>query len=269
MRLAEHWVDVKRRDAERLLTLIRDLADPLPAPDPPSFRLERSASFETLYANDRRVRHAGIDVPLRSIAAYAALHLGNFDELNFAALNRALVLVLANVLHVAPTAAEIEAESMPFRRRRGLETEALLATWLEAHGLAHESFVALMPEVATCRRLQRWLLVRDRGMHRTRWLLDELRLRDEYSDVASAAAQQRRVLEAWNPEAGGEALPDDVDLETLAADHHRSTAWRVDTALSDWAEEAGFATGQDLARSCCAPPGSANACGRRPALWPR
>ena len=101
--VAANYVDLKRRDAALVLEVIRDLPDPLPPAAPPTFTLERSASFETLYENERSVRQDGIDVPLRSIAAYAALHHPAFDDLNFAALNRALVMVLADMLHVEPT----------------------------------------------------------------------------------------------------------------------------------------------------------------------
>jgi hypothetical protein len=243
-RLSALWtslhVDVKRHDAEQLLELIRDLPTPLPPPAPPTFRLEHSASYETLYENERCVQEAGIDVPLRAIAVNAALHHPDFDELNFAAVNRALVMVLADTLHVEPTSSDVDAEIQRFRRRRGLEA------WLVAQHLTGESFQALMHELATGRRLQRWLLVRDRGAHHTRWLLDELRLRDEYTAAVSAAAEEQAVAEAWDPDLD---LLDAAELELapLAAAHAQATGWRVDVPLATWAEEAGFESGQDLA----------------------
>ena len=245
--VAERYVDLKRRDAEELLAVIRGLPEPLPGLPPASFALERSASFETMYANDRRVRHADVDVPLRDIATHAALHLEDFDELNDAALNRALALTLADLLHVSPTDADIQAEAARFRSRRDIATEIALDEWLRSNALSRESFDVLMRELAVCRRLQRWLIARDRGMHHTPWVLDELRLRGAYPAVAEAAAQQRRLLAAWNLDAGQEVLPDDVDLAALAAEHQRVTGWRPDVPLDVWAEESGFEAPQDLA----------------------
>ena len=245
--LAERYVDLKRRDAEQLLAVIRDLPQPLPAPPPPSFVLERSASFETMYANDRRVRHADTDVPLRDIATHAALHVAEFDGLNAAALNRALVLVLADLLHVSATDADVDAETARFRSRRGIADDSALEEWLRSNALNRESFDVLMRELAICRRLQRWLIARDRGIHHTRWVLDELRLRGTYSEVAEAAALQHQLLAAWNTDAAEEVLPDDVDVAALAAEHHHATGWRLDAPLEVWAEESGFEAPQDLA----------------------
>ncbi|HLZ26171.1 MAG TPA: TfuA-like protein [Chloroflexota bacterium] len=242
--VADHYVDVKRRDAAHLLEVIRDLPDPLPA-TPHTFTLERTASFDTLYASDRRVRQDGIDVPLRAIAAHAALHHVPFDDLNFAALNRALVQLLADSLHVSPTPAEIEAEIQRFRVRRGLAGDAALAAWITDQHLSRESFEALMGEVATCRRLQRWLLARDRGARRTRWVLDELRLRGEYPAVATSAAQQHAVSETWD--ADGYLPQAEVDLGPLVADHMQATGWQLAAPLATWAAEAGFDSAQEMA----------------------
>jgi hypothetical protein len=241
----ERYVDLKRRDAKALLEVIRNLPNPLPPPVPPGFTLERSASFETLYENERSVRQAGIDVPLRAIAVYAALHHPAFEDLNVGALKRALVMVLADLLRVEPTLSDIDAETQRFRLRRGLEADSTLAAWLAAQHLTGESFETLMRELATSRRLQRWLLVRDRGTHHTRWLLDELRLRGEYVAVAAAAAEQYAVSESWDSELAD--LPEELELAPLVAAHRQATDWRLDVPLTTWAEEAGFESAQDLA----------------------
>ena len=101
-----------------------------------------------------------------------------------------------------------------------------------------------MRELATSRRLQRWLLVRDRGTHRTRWLLDELRLRGAYAAIAAAAAEQHAVAESWDLDF---QTDDDVELGPLVAAHQQATDWRSSAPLATWAEEAGFESAQDLA----------------------
>ncbi len=234
--LGERYVDLKRRDAELLLRVMRDL--PPRVAEPPRVVLQRSVSFETMYDNDRSVRHASTDVPLREVATYAALHLPDFDEVNATALNRALALFLAELLDVAPTDSEIDTECARFRARRGLADDTALDDWLQRQDLGHAAFAGLMRELATCRRLQHWLVARDRGTHHTRWILDELRLRGRYPDVAEAAALQVSLLNAWNADTGQETLPDEIDLAALVVEHARATDWHAEVSLDVWAEEA-------------------------------
>lgn len=232
------YVDLKREDALELLRTIRQLPTPLEK-KPPEFEFQRSALFEALYNRDRRVRRDGFDVPLASIANWAALHRADFDEINCHALNRALVGLLANILEVRPTANEVEEEVQRFRASRRLTADGAFEDWLVRNDLEPDEFSELATQLAICRRLHRWL-IGSRAIERTtRLVLDELRLRGEYEEAASAAAEQERIVEEHHPDFKESGFRD-LSLQQLVIEHLRATDCQIHVHFKRWAEEVGF-----------------------------
>lgn len=238
-----HYVDLKRQDALTLLHTLRDLRQP-PQVEA-SFKLNRSHLFETLYNRDRRVSHDGMDVPLAAIANHAALHVADFNELNFGALNKALVTVLADLLEVTAGDEDIEAEATRFRTAKGLGGAEAWRDWLERNDLEEPEFRQMMAQMALCRKLQRWLVANRFAERTTRLVLDELRLRGEYEAVARAAAEQERILEEHHQDFKETSFRD-LSTRDLVLAHLRVTPCRMHVHYKAWAEEAGFHTTEDL-----------------------
>lgn len=239
--VATSRVDLKRRDAIAMLHAIRDMTDPgstaTPIRPAPPFDFVH-ATFDALYNRDRLVRRSGVDVPLEAIGYQVALHDEKFDDLNFRALNRTLAQVLARVLGVGATVEEIDAEVGRFRSERGLDSDDGMLKWLDDNDLDDGEFRDLMTEVATCRRLHRWIIL-SRWMERTtRIVLDQLRLEDRYGEWADRAATQESLLEGVARSPGTEGAPPLID--ELLAEHARWTGIRPAVAPDIWAEEAGF-----------------------------
>jgi hypothetical protein len=243
--VASSSVDLKRQDALALLQTIRDLPHPLPPVDR-DFTMTRSHLFMAQYERDRTVRHREVDVPLANIGDYTALHAADFNELNFSALNRHLVTVLAALLDVQVTTEDIEQEQRRFRLKYRLKDDGELAAWLATNDLSEEEFGHLMQEMALCRRLHRWLIVRQHFERTTKIVLDELRLRNRYQHFAEAAAEQERVLQEGYSHLQATA-PDDLPWRTLLVEHLRETECQMDVSAHLWAEEAGF---RDLGELC-------------------
>ncbi|APR76364.1 Hypothetical protein A7982_01711 [Minicystis rosea] len=235
--LPSGYVNVKRDDAIALLEMARDL--PERRAPVAGFSVVRSHLFEALYNRDRTVRRDGVDVPLSSIGAWAALHTPDFDELNAHALNRELVGVLADLLDVRAGEDEIDAEHARFRRRRGLETTAEVDAWLEANDLDAGELRALVAELATCRKLHRWLITRKHFERTTKIVLDELRLSGRYAEAAEGAALTERLINQSFP-VFQETVRSDLGVEQLLREHVDATACRVHTTVETWAEEVGF-----------------------------
>jgi hypothetical protein len=235
-------VDIKRQDAIELLTTVAALPDTLP-PFEPRVAFRRSPQFETLYQRDRRAPHDGEDVPLASIASYAALHLTDFTERNARALDRALVGVLGQLLGVEATEEQVDAELKRFRRVRRLATDEELAHWLERNDLELGELRALMRELAVARRLHAWLATRKGGERTTKFVLDELRLSGDYELVARRAATQERILKTAPPPADDDQPRSTADL---VLEHLRATGCRIGTSYEAWAEEVGFHRTEDL-----------------------
>ncbi len=239
-----HYVDVKRQDAIRLLETIRDLPQPL-APVPRTFNFTRSFLFDTLYNRDRTVRYGDVDVPLSAISNYAALHMTDFNDLNERALNRALVLAMAEMLQVQATSEEIDKEQTYFRRKYRLNSDADLADWQARNHLEPDEFRALMQQNAQCRRMRRWLLTRLVMLRSARVLLDELRLENRFEEWLERAAEEEKIV-SQHADYFKEMGQTDVDLRQLLIDHLNATGLRMNMRVDEWAEEAGFHTVTDL-----------------------
>jgi hypothetical protein len=242
--LAASAVDLKADDARSLLAALRDGHTHAAAPAPAA---AQSVSFQSLWENDRRIARGEVQLSLRSTVAYAAVHEPDFDRHNTAALDRALVGVLAQLLHVTASGRDRAAEAAAFRRQRDLDTAASFTSWLVSNDLDEQEFERLMGEIAVSRRLHRWLLASDAGVQHSRWLLDELRLSGRYEAVVAAAAFPQRVMQVWYPEFEVSGTQAGLDLEDLAQAHQHATGWRPDRPVEDWAELAGFAEPEDLA----------------------
>jgi hypothetical protein len=244
--LKESYVDLKRQDALELLRTIHALAGATPAPVPvPAFAFNRSHLFETLYSRDRRVLHDDFEVPLSAIANWAALHRPDFNELNFNALNRSLMMVLAELLQMTATEDEVGGEIQRFRVSRKLADDDALDEWRRRNDLKPAEFEDLVRQLAVCRKLHRWLIASRFGERTTRLVLDELRLRGEYESAAAHAARQERILEERHPDFK-ETTFAQLSTRDLVLDHLRASACKMPLHFKLWAEEAGFHTTTDL-----------------------
>jgi len=240
----DNYVDAKRQDAVELLEAIRRLPTPVPPPAV-DFEFSRTHLFEALYQRDRRVSHAGTEVPLAAIANHAALHHPEYNALNDHALNRALVSVLADVMEVEATEAQVDDEQARFCLARGLADAAALAAWMRGVDLEPDEFRDMMREAARVRVLQRWLAVRRSRERTTRLVLNELRIRGDYAASAVAAAAQERILAEQHQLFEATSF-EDVSTRALVVDHLRATPCRMDTHYRVWAEDAGFHSPGDM-----------------------
>lgn len=227
-------VDRKRLDAIALLEHVRDQG----ITAPPPISVTRSHPFLAQYERDRRASRNGTEVPRSDIAAYAALHLPDFAELNEAALHAALVDVLGEVLQVEPDEAAVAHELERFRADRRLRSEDDLSQWQDDNDLTDDEFAALLRRQAVRRELRSWLVSRKYLERTTAEVLEELRLRGKYPSTADAAAYQQQVLSAAHPDF--EFAGDDTPLRELIREQAQETRWRPTVALDQWAFENGF-----------------------------
>ena len=207
-------------------------------------RFMRSTHFNTLYDRGRRVRHGDVEVALETIGNCFALHAEDFDDVNFRALNRALVMAFADHLGVRLEDHEVEEEAERFRAGHELTDDAALDGWLEANHLDAEEFRDLMASVAMCRRMHRWFLIANWMGRTTKVLLDELRLDGRYPEWLHRTAAQERVLRA-RPDLD-ERTPIQMPLDDLVEEHVEWSGRRLPVEARRWAEEAGFHTADNL-----------------------
>jgi hypothetical protein len=247
-------VDQKRLDALALLTRVRELPDPLPR-FVPAFQLESTRNFRGLYDQDRKVPVDGTDLPLSAIQNHAALHAADYLSLNGHALDRALLQILADLLEIPVTAADVAAERRRFCVERRIASEESLTEWWRAHHLSAEEFETLVAQLARRRALHRWFIHRLGSVGITRVVLDELRIRGDYLPWARRALEHERLLgdDAVDDLGVAERVADDrlSDAE-LATDHMRATVCRVPIGFVKWSDEVGIGAGRlrvDLLRA--------------------
>jgi hypothetical protein len=234
IRVAEHYVDIKAKDAVELLLTISQLPLELP-PQEKKFEFTRNHLFNALYFRDRKVKHNDVFIPLAYIANYVAVHMPDFNQANFNSLNRQLALVLAHILKVEVTDKQIENEKKRFLFSNKISTDKALNDWLIRNDLIMEEFITLMKEIAISRKMHRYLLTRNINM---KYILDELRLTGQYEEWAKKTAEQQKIL---NED------PDDyyndselLTMEKLVSDHLKETKCNIDTNLDEWSYGAGF-----------------------------
>ena len=233
--LRDHYVDIKRDDAIACLEAVkRHLASP-PTPAEP-LKFTRSYVFETLYNLDRRVLHDGVEVPLQHIAEHFTVHCPEAEDAWDAALDRGLLVFLANMVGFVLSDADIVDEAQRFFDARGLHTPRAIEAWRRRNDLNADELDQLIRNSAAIRSLRRWLLA-NRGLDRgVKHVLDELRLCGTYPAWAGAAAQESA---AWMAYADSDYPATLQDVAYLEADHLAATGREV-RCSPEWAFDAGF-----------------------------
>src|SRR5207253_2882811 len=84
---------------------------------PPKVPFSKTSLFDTQYHYDRKVYFSHSELALRQIAQYVSLHHPHFPELQFQALNQALVSFLAKILRVEVKVEEVQQEKKRFCQR--------------------------------------------------------------------------------------------------------------------------------------------------------
>jgi hypothetical protein len=239
-----HYVDIKKLDAIELLRTIGEL-DMNEQSERMDFTLNRTRLFEALYNRDRTVQHNDVDIPLYCIANYAALHVHDFGEVNFNALNRAVVAHLARYFELEASAEETDREIGRFRARFKLREEHAFVAWLRENNLELEEFAELMKTVCLCRRMHAWYMTHLGAEKNTKCFLDELRLKNRYTKVAEQAAGEEKLIRDHYPHFK-ELYHSELSTREILIKHLTRTGIPMDIPWDEWCKEAGFHDAADF-----------------------
>lgn len=235
--VSDHYVDVQKQDARELLTKIANLTDKDIGQGGKTAR-PHGGLFSALVNRDRRVWHEGVEMPLYYIANHLGINHPGIEELNFKALNRQLVLFLADMLEVKVSEDEVDHESRRFRSKHSLTADDVFSHWLADNDIGLAEFRELMHNTARIRRLQKWLLI-SRGLEKnTSMILDELRLNNQYTEWKAKTANIEKIVkdkreDVWQ-------VYNHEELEELLNDHVRHTDFRWHTEVPELSGETGF-----------------------------
>lgn len=232
----DHHVDIKAQDAIKLLETIRDLKEPISKPG--NLKRQKSHLFDSLYDMDRSVQHDGTNIELSHIAHFAALHMNDFNYINFNGLNKALVVMLANFLKIEISQEELDKEIGRFQIRQQIKGDEQLNKWIDENDLSQEEFNELLYEVAVCRKLHRWFLTCNHNGKGTRVFMNELRLRNKYKEWVEKAIDCEETVNSSLVEQKDDS--DSGDTRSLLKEHLEQTDCVIDTDFAEWAEESTF-----------------------------
>ena len=194
--VAANYVDIQKLDCLKMLEAAREYETPRD-PDKNAvfpWNKTRSDSLRILYERDRQIP-AGDNqtISLHDLATYTSLHHPQSEELTFNGLNREITAFMAGFLGLAVADDDIENEGKRFRKKYSLQEPEVFAEWLLANNLSETDFTDLMREMAACRVTQRWFRARKKYLRMTKTVLDELRLKDEFSFWKDQAGEHETV----------------------------------------------------------------------------
>ncbi|NDV27675.1 TfuA-like protein [Desulfovibrio sp. JC010] len=191
--LGQGYVDQQALDA---LKLVESLRNPLPVEKGTDRQWKGAGLTQCVQDRFTLLPKAKGRVSRSEIVDYAALHHPGFNEINFNALNRKLVMLFAHELGVESDSELESIEEERFRRRRKLNDDQDFAEWMKKNDLTVEQFSEMMAERAVCHQLHRWLMqVKQPASRNTRAVLEELKMRGDYPQIADKVALRNRLIE--------------------------------------------------------------------------
>ena len=233
---SEYVFDQKREDAIELLTDFRDL--PYGTDLRPTLSYV-SRLFKAMLERERRVEFNETVLTLQNIDSYISLHSPNHHQIRWDATNRALALILADVMEVTATEEEIEAEWTTFCARHHLPTWDSFQDWLKANAINHDDFSVITIQNARIRKLQRAHITSSMFSRQTKTILDYLRSHDQLSPwIEDCADAERKIVDKDNSESLNMDLS--TDLGTLLKDHASATGLEISETLHDYVQDTGI-----------------------------
>jgi hypothetical protein len=246
--VAENRIDAKADDARQLLRHLAHVqAGDASLPQLPDFDLIESANLIVMSTIDRSLRRPTGHIDGQELAHYVALHMPDYQTLNFQAMNRAVLLLLAQQLDITPPNIEqrTQAEKRRFRIRFQLRTTEDLEAWLRDNDLLPSDFDRLMRENATLRHLHQSFLTNHLHDRNVGPVLDLLKLTNQYNTWANRAAEQAAAVDTAHPDFW-ESDYHEENMHDLVLEHAHATGWRTAVPFNQWYYEAGFNTLLDL-----------------------
>jgi hypothetical protein len=242
--LSDGYVDQKRLDAVALLETIAQAGDRRDTSRGDPVPLMRSGMFHAMFDRDRKVTSGETTIRREEIVRHVALSEPGFAELRDRAVDRLLLVELADLWKVGASPEDVEAARRRFLARRRLADDAALLRWAEDNDLSVEELEELITDEARIRRLRQWIDIAQSKRLLVGAVLTQLKLEGTYEASVAAAAEHGRAVASL----GEEMLPEGSgpEAEELIRDQIRAGGWRPDVPAARFADEAGFHDVGDL-----------------------
>lgn len=221
--------NVKWKDALELVQTFRMLK-PFAVMTPHARHL--GILFNTQHERERRVDVGKREIPLQAIDATVALNAPDRHELFADASNRALAVVLADVMGVGVNEEELNRETARFCARKGLMDWVAFQGWLKSQCMSQGEFDRMMLQETRIYKLYRALITERSSRRRTQDVLDYLRVSGRFEKWANEAALRPPDKELF--------IDGDLDPELEWRKLSKEKGIPIDRPFCEWLREYGF-----------------------------
>jgi len=250
---AKHWTErvakirpehsQKRKDAIEALSRFREY-HPFTYSVKPTVQ-DISVLSMAQMERDRKVQVEGQMIPMQHIDSFFITHCPDYHQAVWDSQNRALAIVLCDLLGVGVSAEEIQWEESRQAVRMGIETFNGLQDWLKANAMSGIDYQLMVIENARISKLQSSYSTTMVLRRRTRTLLSYLRTHGFFEDwLKGCAEQEKLVTDSEGNDLVG--LEPTFDLPAMIREHCARQGIVIDGSYSDYISENGFGTAPEL-----------------------
>jgi len=237
--------DQKRSDAIELLSTFRDLEYHTSSrPDITWITDILNATVE----RERRIENSGFPITLQNIDSYINLHCLEHNQILWDSKNRALALILCDIMNIRIEEEDLEREWSTFCARHKLTNWDLFQEWLKENAISRSDFTVLCLQNARIHKLHLAFASTKNWSRQTLTILNYLRTHDRLRLwIEDCSDLERQIVNASNEEPL--SIDFEIPLNKLISDHLDLTGLEITGTLDDFLRETGIG-GIDELRVC-------------------
>lgn len=227
-------IDQKRIDALSAIALSRERGSIPEINKTKCMALLDVATFNAQYERERRIKVDEQNIALFEIDSYIALNAVDGRDIIWRAVNRALALLLADMLGITVSDQETHEEMVRWHTRRGLKVGSDLTAELDRNGMDMNELMFLIQQEARLRQLHNTLRVTQLHRYFTQPVLDYLRTENAFeywSKEAAAFAKKTSSVDL--------VVDPELNIADLLVKYLDRQGITPDTDFFEWMEELG------------------------------
>lgn len=227
-------IDQKRIDALEAIALSREPGPIAEIDKRKCLELLDVATFNAQYERERRVKVDDQNICLFEIDSYIALNAVDGRDIIWRAVNRALALLLADMLGITASEQDTHAEMVRWHTRRGLKVGSDLTAELDRNQMDMNELLFLIQQEARLRQLHNAFRVTQLHRYLTQPVLDYLRTENAFEYWAKEAAAFAKKTNAVDL-----VVDPELNVADLLVKYLDKQGITPDTDFFEWMEELG------------------------------
>jgi hypothetical protein len=201
--------------------------------------------FNAMLERERRVEHAGATITMQHVDSYITLNCPQYNQICWDSKNRALAVILADILHVAVTKEDIEYEWSTFCARNRLVVWDQYLDWLNANAMTPANFEVMTIQNARIRKLHETYITTCMFRRQTQTILDYMRTHNQLQMwLDDCADAERIIVDRENTDTVGIDFTE--NLQGMFQEHLEATGLEIAGTLDNYLRETGISSVAEL-----------------------